>query len=260
MQNVNLLRRRGGLLLRRRGGRLGLGLLLLFARGEDGVEDGSFHARHELNHAGFADVLDEAVDDVIAEFAVGHLAAAEAEAGLHLITLMKEADRLVLLGLVVVLVNRDGELDFLDGDDLLLLAGGALALFLLVEIATVILDPADGGHGIGGDFHQVKAALTGDFQSLEWRQDAELFAVFVDYADFARADTVIDTNKGLGGSFIESDGTPPKGSAQRCGRDGTDDRRLTERTLSIALVRLRLRPERIRGAAKEVGKVQAVRR
>jgi hypothetical protein len=44
-----------------------------------------------------------------------------------------------------------------------------------------------------------------------------LFAVFVDYANFARADTVIDTNKGLGCSFIESDGTPPRRSARRCG-------------------------------------------
>jgi hypothetical protein len=38
-----------------------------------------------------------------------------------------------------------------------------------------------------------------------------LFAVFVDYTDFAGADTVIDANKGLGCSFIESDGAPPKG-------------------------------------------------
>jgi hypothetical protein len=36
-----------------------------------------------------------------------------------------------------------------------------------------------------------------------------LFAVFVDYADFAGANPIVDANKGLGCSFVESDGTPP---------------------------------------------------
>src|SRR6185437_1522578 len=133
---------RGRLLRRRR--RLGLGLLLLFAGCENGVQGGAFHSRHELANAGVADVLDEAVDDVVAEVEVRHLAAAQAQAGLHLVAFGEEAHGLVFLGLVVLLVHGDGELDFLDGDDLLLFAGGALALFLLVEEAAVILDAADG--------------------------------------------------------------------------------------------------------------------
>ena len=135
---------------------------VLAGRGEDGVQDGAFHARHELDHAGVADVLDEAVDDLVAQFAVGHLAAAEAQARLHLVALGQEADRLVLLGLVVVLVHGDRELDFLEGDDLLLLARGALALFLLVEKAAVVLDAADGRNGVGRNFNQIEAALAGD--------------------------------------------------------------------------------------------------
>ena len=37
-----------------------------------------------------------------------------------------------------------------------------------------------------------------------------MLAVFVDNADLARANSIVDANKGLGGSFIESDGTPPE--------------------------------------------------
>ena len=92
---------------------------------DDGVQDGAFHARHELDDAGVADVLDEAVDDVVAEVAMGHLAAAEAEAGFDLVAALQELDGLILLGLVVVFVDGDGELDFLDDDDLLLFLGGA---------------------------------------------------------------------------------------------------------------------------------------
>jgi len=81
-----------------RGGRLGLDRLLLFGWSENRVQDGAFHARHELNNSDLANVLDELVNDVIAQVAVSHLAAAEAQAGLDLVAAGKEFDRLVLLG------------------------------------------------------------------------------------------------------------------------------------------------------------------
>jgi hypothetical protein len=66
-----------------------------------------------------------------------------------------------------------------------------------------------------------------------------LFPVFIDDADLARANTIIDANKGLGGSFIESDGAPPEGV-----RAGLPRRRLRRRqanaSMSIASVWLRL--------------------
>ena len=135
-------------LLRRRG-RLGLLGFSPLAGRDDRVQDRAFHARHELDDTGIADVLDKAVDDVVAEVAMGHLAAAEAETRLDLVAALQKLDGLILLGLVVVLVDGDGELDFLDDDDLLLLLGGAFALFLLVEEAAVVLDAADGRDGVG---------------------------------------------------------------------------------------------------------------
>ena len=92
----------------------------------------------------------------------------------------------------------------------MLFARRTLALFLLVEETAVVLNAADGRNRIGRDFDQVKTALTGDFQRLEWCKDSKLFAVFVDDADLAGANPVVNADKRLGRSFIESDGAPPK--------------------------------------------------
>ena len=163
-----------------------------------------------------ANVLNQTVNDLVAEIAVSHLASAETQARLHLVAFGQKADRLILLGLVIVLVDRHRELDFLDGDHFLALARGAFALFLLIEKAAIILNPANGRDGIGRNFNQVKAAFAGDSECLEGLKDAKLFAVFVDDADFARTNSVVDANEGLCRSFIECDGTPPK--ACRAGR------------------------------------------
>ena len=77
----------------------------------------------------------------------------------------------------------------------MLLAGSAFALFLLVEVTAVILDAADGRNGVGRDFHQVKTALSGDFQCLKRLHDAELFAVFVDDPDLPGANAVVNASK-----------------------------------------------------------------
>ena len=171
------------------------------------MEDGAFHAGHELDHAGVADVLDEAVDDVVAELAVGHLAAAEAEAGLHLVALVEEADGLILLGLVVVLVHRDRELDFLDDDDLLLFARRPLALVFFVEEFAVILNAANRRHGVGRNLHQIETALAGNLEGFKRWKNAELFSIFVNYANFTRAYPIVDADELFRRTLI--DGPPP---------------------------------------------------
>ena len=112
------------------------------------MQNRSFHARHELHHACIAHILDEPVNDVVSQLTMRHLAATEAQARLHLVAFMQKAHCLVFLRLVVVLVYRDRELHFLDRDDLLLFAGGALALFFLVEISAVILNATDWRDGV----------------------------------------------------------------------------------------------------------------
>ena len=45
-----------------------------------------------------------------------------------------------------------------------------------------------------------------------------MFAVFVDDADFARANPIVDADEGLSSTFIECDGTPPKACLAGRGR------------------------------------------
>ena len=56
-----------------------------------------------------------------------HLEAFEPETRLDLVAFAEEANSLVILGLVVVFVNRDRELHFLDDNDLLLRADCSIA-------------------------------------------------------------------------------------------------------------------------------------
>ena len=117
-----------------------------------------------------------------------------------------------------MLVDGDGEFDFLNDDDLLLLVSCAILLFLLIEESGLILNAADGRDGVGRDFDQIEAALPGDLESFKGGQDAELFAVFVDHTDFAGANAIVDADKRLSRAFIECDGTSSKVVACLCRR------------------------------------------
>ena len=106
-------------------------------------------------------------------------------------------------------VNRDRELDLFDKDDLLLLLGRAVALFLLVEKASVILNATNGRNSVRRDFDEIESVLAGNLQGIKNCQNAELFTVFVNDANFTRANAVVDANKCFSGTFIECDGSPP---------------------------------------------------
>ncbi len=173
------------------------------------MQRGAFHPRHKLHNTGIANIQNQLVDDVVPKLAVCHLASTEAQTSFHLVALGEKANRLPLFGLVVVLVNRDRELDLFDQNDFLLLFGGAVALFLLVEKASVILNAANGRNRVRRDFDEVEAVFAGNLQGIKYSQDAELFAVLVNDANFTRANTVVDANKCFSGTFIECDGSPP---------------------------------------------------
>jgi len=200
-------RRRGGLgWLVSGGSGSGLGFLggrLGFPRGgEDGVKGCALHAGHELDQAGVTDIDDEAIDDLIAKIAVGHLTSFEAQGGLDLVALVEEAEGLVLFGLVVVLVDGNGELDLFDDDDFLLLACCSLALIFFVEVFAVVLDFADWRDGVGGDLYEVEGTLPGHLEGLEGSHDSELFAILVDDADFAGTNTFVGADERFCGTFI----------------------------------------------------------
>ena len=95
-----------------------------------------------------------------------------------------------------------------------------------------------GGTALGETSTRSRPALAGDLQRLKGRQNAQLFAVFVDDADFARANSIVDADKGLCRTFVECDGAPPRVVAARL-RGLPESPRVHERTLSIALTRIR---------------------
>lgn len=163
----------------------------------------ALHPRHKLDHTIVANVLDQPVDDRVSQLAVSHLAPLEPQRGLYLVAVLQEPDRLVATGLVVVVVDGNREFDFLDGDRLLPLARGALALLFLVEELAVVLDAAYGRHRSRRDFDQVETSFAGNLESFKGGEDAELLAFFVDDADFAGADALIDADKLFRRTFID---------------------------------------------------------
>src|SRR3984957_4535844 len=180
-----------------------LGRFGFLAWGEDGMQRGAFHAGHELHNACIPHVLNEPVDDGVTQFTMGHLAALETQRGLDLVAFTQETNSLVLLGLVIMLVNSHGKLHFLDYDDFLLLARRAVALVLLVKEFAVILNAAYRRLGGGRNFHQIQATLAGNLQCFEGRENSELFTVFVDDADFTRANSVVSADERLGRRLID---------------------------------------------------------
>ena len=165
--------------------------------------------RMKLHNAAFPDVLNQSVDNLISQLAMGHLTAAKTQRSLDLVAFLQKPDGLVLFGLVVMLVDRDREFDFLDGDDLLLFAGRSFALVFLVEEFAVILNAANRGHGVGRDLYQVEAALAGNFESFKRWENAELFSIFVYDANFTRAYPIIDADKLFRRTLID---VPPPGA------------------------------------------------
>ena len=183
------------------------GRFYLLARRQNCVQRGAFHSGMEFHDGALADILNQPVDDLVPKLAMGHLAATETQRRLDLVAVMEKADRLVLLGLVVVLVHRDRELDFLDDDDLLLFARRPLALVFFVEEFAVILNAANRRHGVGRNLHQIETALAGDLEGFKRWKNAELFSIFVNYANFTRAYPIVDADELFRRTLI--DGPPP---------------------------------------------------
>ena len=127
--------------------RLLLGFRALVRR-QNRMKNGPFHAGHKFDDRDVSNVLDQAVDDVVAKVAVGHLAATESQTRLDLVAALQELHSLILLGLIVMLVHRHRELDLFDDNDLLFFAGCTLRFFLFVKVAAVVLDAADRRDGI----------------------------------------------------------------------------------------------------------------
>src|SRR5207249_5125730 len=161
-------------------------------RRQDHVEERALLPRLRLDRADLAHLLADAGQDAVADVAMHVLAAAEDDRGLDLLPLAEEADDVVALELVVVLVGLGAELDLLDLDDPLLLLGLLGLLVELVPVLAVVQDAADRRTRVGRDFDEVQALHLRLAQRLVRRHDPQLAAVRPDDADLPGADLVVD--------------------------------------------------------------------
>jgi hypothetical protein len=91
-----------------------------------------------------------------------------------------------------VVVDHRPELDLLDLDDLLLLAGLGLLFLLLESVLAIVQDLADRRHGVGGNLDQIKPGLRGLGQRVCDRDGSEVGTVLVDQVNLANANIFID--------------------------------------------------------------------
>ena len=97
-----------------------------------------------------------------------------------------------LLGVVVVNPDLGSELDLLDVDLRLVLAGQLGLLLQLVPVLAVVHDTADRRIRLGRDLDQVEVSRVRVLTRLVSRLDPELLAVLVDQPDTRDADGVVD--------------------------------------------------------------------
>src|SRR5262249_26609561 len=187
-----------------------------------------FEARFLLDLGDFGGIVLDAIEELVAQLLVGHLAPAEAQRHLHLVALFEKALHRAHLHVVIVVVDHGPELDLLDLDDLLFLAGFRCLLLRLVFIFAVIENFADGRGRVGGNLDEIKSGLLGLVQSDLDLNRPKIVAGLVDQLDFANTDLLVDARAvlrgGLRGSYWATNGSALLMSLQRsCGRRMTKD-------------------------------------
>src|SRR4029077_21287586 len=138
-------------------------------------------------------VLGEPHEQVPTTVRVQRVAPAEHDRDLYLGPLAEKAHHVPLLGLVVVDPDLRSELDLLDLDLLLVLAGLLRTLVLLVAVLRVVHDPRDGRIRSGRDLHEIEALAVCELERFLRREDPDLSALFVDETDALRADLLVDS-------------------------------------------------------------------
>src|SRR5436190_2649070 len=151
-----------------------------------------FEERLRLDQADLLDVVRQAHQQVASPVGVLALAAAEHDRDLDLRALVEEALDVAPFGLVVVNPDLGSELDLLDVDLSLVLAGQLRLLLQLVPVLAEVHDPAHRRIRLGRDLDQVEVLRVRIVACLVSRFDSELLAVLVDQPHARDADRVVD--------------------------------------------------------------------
>src|SRR3984957_11190813 len=168
-----------------------------FLRRQNRVQRIAFLPRAKFHNAVRLHVLDQPLQNLPSQAGARHLTAAEKDRRLYLVAFVQKTQHVVFLGLVIVVVHIDAELDLFHRDRFLMLLGLALFLFLLIQILPVVHDPAHGRLRGGGNLNQVQILGSGHLERFKGRQDSDLRPFVVNHADFARPDAIVGADKTL---------------------------------------------------------------
>jgi hypothetical protein len=141
-----------------------------------------------------------------AYFGMSHLAAPEAERDFDLHFFAEEIDGMTELHAHVVRINFCAELDFLNLVGVLMFLRVFFAFGLFVAILPEIDEAANGGRGVGRDFHQVDPVRPREGQGILQGHHSDLLCVDADDAHFPGTNATIDPGTGVlveGGSGDE---------------------------------------------------------
>ena len=170
---------------------------LFCIRRQDGVESVAFLPWPEFYNSAFANIFNQALKNSAPQSGTRHLTPTEKDRSLDLVAFIQEAQYVVLLGFVIVIVHVDAELHFLHRDCLLVLLGLALFLLLLVQKFPIIHDAANRRLRCWGNLYQVKVLFAGHFEGFKRGHDTNLLAFITNHANFAGANTIICADKSL---------------------------------------------------------------
>jgi hypothetical protein len=138
------------------------------------------------------ELIGELIEERFAQIRVGHLAAAEEDGQLDLISGIEELRGLPTFGFEVMVIDLGPDANLFQLDDMLMAAGLTLFAALLVSKLAVVHEPADGWHGVGRHLDQVESSLARHLERVKCWNDADLLAVLVDQPDFANPDALVD--------------------------------------------------------------------
>ena len=120
------------------------------------------------------------------------LAASKEYCRFNFVSLLQEPDDVIFLEFVIMLIRVGPKLHFLDRDVLLVLLGLVKFFVHLIEVLTVIHDPANRRSCRRRNLYQVKAPFFGNLQCLLRGHDSELFVFGSDDAHFSSPDSLVD--------------------------------------------------------------------
>ena len=160
--------------------------------GEDHGHGATLEGRLLVGGAGIRTSFQETFNDLTAVVQVAHFATLELHNDLDLVSVGKELVRVVDAGFKVVGVDGAGKLNFLDLDDLLILAGFLFLLDALKTVLTVVHDAAYRRLCVRRDHDEVKILLFCHVLCSSELDDTDLLTVRTDQSDFICADLLID--------------------------------------------------------------------